>query len=675
MANKNFRDTVRANKIKTPSQRGFELDRWNKAFEDCKSSDPNDVKLYEASLAFHSVFSNLRTELELLYKKSTPNITNSELLKHYCAISNRDRAVIGKYGKSAENVKQRNFSSVTIDANLMKNELTLSEVADGCVDMFQKAISSCVERFSQDKPLRIGSDPLGVMEFIQHETHISQLYSMYEYFWNALLWEEYEFSWLNKAEQIAQISQPDNQNQVAFEVSKLRKARLSAGTIAHLDAFTHYFADDSFLEVKGAGKKRELKICKIKNSTKQIAHINALFRIHSMEAIEHFPESFANVKSSAAPFSIMEVLDVFRILMLLANEFSERFPKDDSAYTSKKLLQFCPVLSLQELCLKICKALNQDFPRVLEILNFLTHKKSKDDLWCHPLLRTGDGKICLMVSALLMPNILRVIEHWLVSLNIALDGKGYHYEGNLISKINAIAKSNRILTDYNEGTSRRFKLKTGEEEIDFLMRIGNIVILGEAKSIVTSDSPISRHNTLQTLEHAANQARRKKAFVESNIAQIMEILKWKCDSKLEIIPIIINSNKIYSGFSIFGVPVCDEVILTAYFEKSDFPIFSVSEKGIVKHLAWSEVYKDFSELQLHLGKYLATPPQIRENRNTLEFKNILVPGIGASSLKVVFSRLVPKDISLIDRLKMGTSFRMRTVDDLEEILKTIDVVL
>lgn len=47
------------------------------------------------------------------------------------------------------------------------------------------------------------------------------------------------------------------------------------------------------------------------------------------------------------------------------------------------------------------------------------------------------------------------------------------------------------------------------------------------------------------------------------------------DILYRLFPVVLNSNKIHSGFPINGVPVVDEKILAKYFSSSTFPLISV----------------------------------------------------------------------------------------------------
>lgn len=64
-----------------------------------------------------------------------------------------------------------------------------------------------------------------------------------------------------------------------------------------------------------------------------------------------------------------------------------------------------------------------------------------------------------MTSALATPVILRVVEHWLVELEVDLQDKGADYEKMIIKDLNDVISKNKKITDFDEATSRRLRIK------------------------------------------------------------------------------------------------------------------------------------------------------------------------------------------------------------------------
>ena len=90
---------IKENKIKTPTQKGFSIKKWNKCWDDIKiNACDKDKKIYRAGVVIFGLLEEIRKELNTLYKDRVPNLTNSRLLIAYLSLSNRDRCVMSRKG-------------------------------------------------------------------------------------------------------------------------------------------------------------------------------------------------------------------------------------------------------------------------------------------------------------------------------------------------------------------------------------------------------------------------------------------------------------------------------------------------------------------------------------------------------------------------------------------------
>lgn len=218
-----------------------------------------------------------------------------------------------------------------------------------------------------------------------------------------------------------------------------------------------------------------------------------------------------------------------------------------------------------------------------------------------------------------------------------------------------------------------------KEEIDLLLRIGNVILIGESKSIVTTDSPISNYRTVETLKFAANQVKRKTIFVKKHLPKIFEILNWKHNENEDysFVNCIINSGRMYAGFEIDGIPVCDDKILHRYFSESEIPLLSYFDEinQDQKHVAWVRLYSNFEELKCNLAVYLTKPPQVFENKEHFEYKSIKLPYLNEDSYKIIFNRLVPRELSISDRVDIDIPFTIFKSDNYIEKTKNIGFIV
>ncbi|WP_415776297.1 hypothetical protein ACMYQ1_09815 [Shewanella oncorhynchi] len=674
-----FFEKIKNSSIKTPTQKGFCLTKWKKSWDSLEvgSASERDAKLYKAGIVIFNLLEEVRKELQILYKEQTPRITNNQLIMAYLSLSNRDRSIVAK------SLSKCNFNihSSTNSNNAMGNEITLQEISDGAVDGLEKAIFLCKMRINNSQELFEGTDPVTDLEFITKESYFSQLYGMYENYWHAILWNDYELIECDHENKIYMVKQPMDKYEIGSFVSQIRKSRLGAhsAVIAIHSDIQCLYNKDKYISIVKNGRKKELVCLSIKSADDEIRAMNSDWRTKSFFLSDNFGADVLDCQNKLG-FSINESLEVFRNLMLLSIIFTNKYPYDDSFSNLKKLSQYCPKVDKIELRNSLKKSTGFELDKIDGILNFIEYKAlKKQDLWCHPIISISTQQYALSTSALITPVILRVVEHWLVALDISFQDKGLAYEGLIIDGVNSAIKMNHYIKDFNSAVSRRIKLKEAEEEIDLILRIGNVILIGEAKSIVTTDSPISNYRTVEILKHAASQVKRKTAFVENNLEKVFEKLNWEYDCSKEYVfsKCILNSGRMYVGFDIDGIPVCDEKILLKYFRDNKVSLASFYDEvtGVEKCLAWAELYNNIEELENNLDLYLKNPPQIFENVEHFEYKTTRLPCLNEGSYKILFKRFIPKNLKINDRIKAVNIFPVRKIENYESEIEKADFIV
>jgi len=347
------------------------------------------------------------------------------------------------------------------------------------------------------------------------EADLSQLYGLHDQYWKALLWGDYEFFVQNTEQSIYEVRQLSTDREVSYELTSLRKNRLGMQSIMlhSTPAVVKLNDNDKYILSVGAGKKKSLKISTLTHASDEMRFFNSKIQSELLFLADDFPDSLIESQLTAG-FSIREALDVLRLLILLSKQFQNKYPADNSVYNHKKLAEFSSKASKQDLLLAIIKASGIKYAKAKLILDFIIFNDQTRDLWSHPILEISHDKLIFLTSALSAPALVRVVEHWLVELEVELTMKGRHYEEVSLIEINQNLLSNKFLPhSIFSVLQNELKLKSGaEEEIDLILNLGKVILIGEAKSIVTTDSSISYYRTYSTLKGAAEQAKRKSIF-------------------------------------------------------------------------------------------------------------------------------------------------------------------
>ncbi|MCP1415950.1 hypothetical protein J3D47_000193 [Pseudomonas laurylsulfativorans] len=673
-----FKDKVRAKTIFGPTDRKFTLALWQAAWKNEKAHSADDQHFFEAGEVFHTIFSAIRTILTSLYKDKAPAISQTTHLELLSAISNRDIAILKDIHQTGIRTGQ-NIHSVSSKANRYGAEVSLEEIAHGAVDGVELAILESIKSMKKNLLIPPGKTPISVLEFAGMEADLSQLYGVYDQYWKALLWGDYEFVVRDTVHNVYEIRQLSTDREVSYELTSLRKSRLAMQSIMlhNNPNIVKLYNNDAHIVPEGSGKRKSFKISALKHASDEIRFFNSKIKTEILFLTDDFPSSLIESQLPAG-FSIMEALDIFRLLILLSKQFQNKYPADNSVYNHKKLAEFSSKASKQDLLLAIIKASGIKYAKAKLILEFIIFNDHTRDLWSHPILEISHDKLIFLTSALSTPVLVRVVEHWLAELEVELTIKGTHYEEVSLSEINQNLLSNKFLPHPISALSKRLKLKSGaEEEIDLILNLGSVILIGEAKSIVTTDSSISYYRTYSTLQGATDQARRKSLFFSSNIEEIFDVFGWTYDPSIsyQFLPVVLNSNKIHSGFPINGIPVVDEQILARYFSSNTFPLISVQRDDKLHHLGWFKLYENYEELQNNISAYLMHPPQLSEGRESLVYKTMKIPQLNELSPKIQYTRLVSGDFPIERKIYKRYELPLHVSDDVMSQLMEMAAVI
>ncbi|WP_457745502.1 hypothetical protein [Sulfurimonas sp.] len=671
-----FLAKIRKDKIKQPTQRGFSLDKWTASYYDCIEQDNTsmqDMDIFVAGTFFYSLFNNIRLELDSLYKKNNPFISYTDILKAYVALSNRDRYILSGmlHDKIQDNSHLFNLFSTTIQTH--GNEVVLDDIATGCVDGMSKAISVCIKNVQKKKKLVKGNKPVSKLSFLKKEAYLSQLYHTYEVLWKTIIWSDFQFTKIK--DDIYGVFQPDDDYQKAIILSEQRKVKLTFSAASLVPYIKE--ADEVNKVQKYLVKSKSFRDERIVHASRLVQKSNKMWILDMATLEDYFSNDMMNYKYKNK-FSVMDIQMIFKHLSLLAYQYNNDYEDTDiGEHDIAKLHSFCPVIKKIKLIKGLTKVTKYSYLKIKEILDFLEYKgEESQDLWANPFMSISSSEYVILTSALQFPNLARIIEYWFKELQIDMAEKGFKYEKTVVENFNQIVSENELIQNFDKAVSREIKIQKKKEEIDFLCRIGDKILLGELKSIVTVDSPISEYNTYNILKGASEQVLRKSKFVMENLQQIFKFLDWQYEEnkKYEIIGFILNSSSSFVGYNIHGIPICDGKILNKYFAENRVPIFSQIEKGEVNHYAIFKLYENFEELTKNLKIYLEHPPQIRVLNQKFKPNITRIPALKNQKERIVFLKLIPEEFNPKELLKQEFPFKIETMDGYEQVLENVDMI-
>ncbi|RXI27842.1 hypothetical protein [Aliarcobacter trophiarum] len=689
---KGFLYKIKKNEVSNPFHRSFKIEKWIQDFqkyfeEDAGSSNKEnfeyksysvdeDLNIFQLGLIFGIFLEEIRGELDNLYNNKNPFSTYEEIIKFYFSISNRNKKILLEEFK----IFETNLSNKTFNNNFMKNELTAEDIAHGSIDSISNAIHSCIIKMNKKIKLKISDKPISKLFFAQKEAFLSEMYYALENYWNSIILLDYKF-FSKKSEDGKTyyiVFQPESEYEKISLISNERREKIvtQRAFFAIGDDYLYTKIKKEFKYIKNS---KAFQVVKFSENNKIMSTYLSLL---SQEAYlsDFIPtEIMKNYYNNQ--FNILDILKVFKQLVLLAIQFADNYVDENIEENEfEKLLQFCPIIKKRKLIKSLCELTGYKFLKIKIILKFLEYEGNKnDDLWVNPIISISKDEYILLTGAIDSPNLLRTVERWLVKLNIPLDKRGDYYEVLIVKDFNEVVENNKEIKDFNKSVSKRIKLNNAEEQIDFLCRIGNKILLAETKCIITSDSPQREFNTYKRLKDEASiQVNRKKEFILQDLRKIFEILKWDFNPNVEyeIITFIINSNRTLVGLSANDIPIIDKEILLNYFRRNKFPILStMNEDEQIIHIAYFILYNNLEEMYKNFTIYLKNPPPIILHKHSFERKLIQMPRLSEESPIIVLSRLIPIKIHPREILEKDYPFKIEKEKEFDEYINKVDFII
>jgi len=158
-------------------------------------------------------------------------------------------------------------------------------------------------------------------------------------------------------------------------------------------------------------------------------------------------------------------------------------------------------------------------------------------------------------------NRLRIAERWLQQGGYDLDRRGPVFEQLARETISAYLKASRLLHDYHVAPDTVYVGST-REEIDLLIRIGKLLLVGEAKCQLFPVEPLEHYRFHDRLGEGAAQALRKATAVRASLADLPANVGLSGGDDIAVVPFVLSNHVLGSGYPIDGVPVVDLLYLS-----------------------------------------------------------------------------------------------------------------
>lgn len=579
-----FVTAVQKGKIHWPTQRKFESQAWfQKAEELCE--DDADTALFEAGVWVSDTLENIRGVVETL---SIWNLPWELRAQYLLALCNRDLAILRNKTKSLLSDKQAGaHSTLSLDEDIFQSvdqklygSGKASALVEGAVDAIHLALI-------HKNPNATLSSPYDKLTDLGRAVNYAIAYQITEGFFYRAVWLEWR---VVKVEDHWKIFPNDRDAAKLWEASWLRFEQL-LGELSAL-AFDKWNNDSALrrkwlMETQGTPK---FTIQKRYNSVR----IKYTGKARQPTANDFINENVIN-QAYYTPFleeplpllngqCMLDLLEILTLLGTIVEKVLDTFSENDTVKKIEEIATYCPLISLKNLISSISQATGMEKKNIHTILEALTWSRGKE-LWFHPLIQINvKGGPALLFTALPLtsPNLYRFIDYWLLNLGLTVERRGHLFEQQIECTLLDAASQAGLSDEVKIIGSQKIRSNdtTSEEEVDSIILMNDLLIIGEAKCQTLPTTPQDNQNYLQTLHHGANQAKRKAQWVKNHLDEIAQILEVEVDSlsgKVE--PVVIINHSVGAGLIFEEIPILDLQLLKNYLVRPYLSQGRMSSKG------------------------------------------------------------------------------------------------
>ena len=240
-----------------------------------------------------------------------------------------------------------------------------------------------------------------------------------------------------------------------------------------------------------------------------------------------------------------------------------------------------------------------------------------NNIWSAMIYPVGDYFL-LPFFPLIYSALYNVVDHLLLKGGFDLDERGTLFENYLYEKLTK-EKVSYPITVMKTGY---YGVKGNEEEIDVLIGMKNIVLVGDAKCIHYSVEPKNYAEAWERLEEGCEQTLRKIDFIKNNPEYFRELGDL---SDKAFVPFVVTNYPTFVGFSHKGVYVIDSHSFLAYMQGGYITIreLGANEDPI---RACKKFYYNEDGFSNNIEDYIANNPvkQIMLERIFISEKRILM---------------------------------------------------
>ncbi|WCE09022.1 hypothetical protein [Pseudomonas sp. JBR1] len=640
-----FAKRVRDNEVARPNQKSFSLSKWKAAFE-LDEADQESKNLYEAGKWFFRAFSTIRRNLSFAANK---DISKEKKLLAFVGHANLNAV---RYQLSIAEIvyESRSLSPAKQSASHILPKVldrdgashSLDQVAQSDIDGLQLPLRMIL---SHNTPHLENPQPhTESQDDIAADYALGIFYKIMENLWDECLWNNYAITESAKGVKFSPV-RPADANWKGITLCR-RSTVYHATHIhyhsifereRHLGSHAALGIPRPIIAIEATDRSYTFKLAADDAISEQSRSVYVLIR----EALQPYHLEYLQFQSpTLAGGTITDVIKCWTVLQSLVFLLQKgaHVLRNQRDYKQALTEITAPRISKSALIETIGESLDISNEISQRLVSFFTytpsvaHRHEENELWTQPLIALNDCELLPLYT----PSegaIQRNVDIWIRQLGAKLEARGPSFEKHLRDVLsdsinfspikNHIALIPHALKFY---LPKELKDEPLYEDIDIVLRIGNIVIIGEAKCYLQPVDPDEVFKHREKVIEAQIQLQRKIHYIKKYKEKFRkECVKrgLKLPSNFKIQPLILLNGQIHCGIPYAGTPIVDIAILATFLR-------GILRQNIVMTIAKGvesadhyRLYSNISEAQERIGAYLLNPPQIQRYANALVEREVI----------------------------------------------------
>lgn len=640
-----FAKRVRDNQVARPNQRSFNLAEWKAAFE-LDGMDQASKNLYEAGVWFFRAFSTIRGELSFAADKK---ISRNDKLLAFVSHANLNAigyqlsiADIVRESRS-QNPAQRSASHILPSVHDRDGVAhSLDQIAQSDIDGLQlplRMILSQKPSHAKEAQSRTASQSDIAVDYA-----IGTFYKIIEDLWEECLWNNYVFTESAEGVKLSP-ARPSDANWKWITLSR-RSAVHHASSLHHHSMFEQARRSNSHAAL---GIPRPIVAVTAVDG-------NYTFVLAADETIgERSRESYVLMQEALQPYyaelarfqsprlaggTIIDVIKCWTVLQSLVALLKKGSHVSNNPQTPTQALAelTTPRIPRGALIEAIRDSLCVTADISHKLLEFFTYSPSaaqrheENELWTQPLIALNDSELLVLFTPSLGTT-QRNVDIWIRQLGAKFDTRGLSFENYLRDVLNYTISASPIKRDVAlMPHALKFNLPGDVEEeplfedIDIVLRIGNVVVIGEAKCFLQPVDPDEVFKHREKIIEAQTQLQRKTDYIQKYKKQFREECArrdFRLPEDFKIQPLILLNGQTHCGIPYAGTPIVDIMILATFLRGVLRHNIVVTKANGVESADAYPLYSDIIEAQTLLEAYLMSPPQLQRYTTALVERQVI----------------------------------------------------